>query len=144
MLATFADERLPAYPPQHPAIENLWKSLRFRQAEGRRAFEQEEECPLKTKLSKWYKVWGQVTRAFKPGPEYFEWYFHHPHYYYRVDIRFSSVWTIRAPIVFAGEAEDAFSVQQLNAHALRWIRYFPSLRRQYRLDFILSRQKRDA
>jgi hypothetical protein len=48
MLAAFADERLPAYPPQHPAIENLWKSLRLRQAKGRRAIEQQEEVPLKT------------------------------------------------------------------------------------------------
>jgi hypothetical protein len=59
MLAAFADARLPAYPPQHPAIENLWKSLRFRQAQGRRATEQQEEVPLKTNFQSGMKYGGR-------------------------------------------------------------------------------------
>lgn len=68
MLAAFADERLPAYPPQHPAIENLWKSLSFPQAEGRRAIEQKEEFPLKTNFQSGTKCGGRSIQSPELSP----------------------------------------------------------------------------
>lgn len=82
-----------------------------------------------------------TPHTYKPGSEYFEWYFGQPHDHYQVELKFDKRWTIKNPVVYCSKDEDWFAVQQVSKCELRWERYFPRLHGTYRMEFGLDFKK---